>query len=93
MDCQFSGIATLGQYTNVGTVTSTQVPTASDTSHYLGVSAAIDPEEDENCPCNDVKSDSSSTFGTLSAVLMMLMTVIAGLFFVRRETQLNRNER
>jgi len=55
--------------------------------------APEDDEHPENCPCNNVKSDSSSTFGTVSAVLMMLMTLMFGLFFVRREAHFNRNER
>ena len=41
MTCSGSGVATLGQYRNVGTVTATWIGgtvTASDPSHYLGVS-------------------------------------------------------
>lgn len=45
------------------------------------------------CPCNEIKSDSASAFGTVSASLMMLMTLMLGLFFVRREIQLNSDKR
>ena len=46
MTCSGSGLATLGQYRNVGTVTATWTGgtvTDSDPSHYLGVGPA--PEE------------------------------------------------
>ncbi len=53
----------------------------------------LGPPEAEDCPCNDVSSDSSSALNTLSSGLMILITLIIGLFFVRREEQLNANER
>lgn len=88
MECTFSGIAIEGQYTNVGSVTANDPTGAqyddSDTSNYMGVG---------ECPCDDVESDSSSALNTLSAGLMIVMTVMIGLFFVRREEQLHPNER
>uniref|UniRef100_UPI0035644B4F SdrD B-like domain-containing protein n=1 Tax=Sulfurovum sp. TaxID=1969726 RepID=UPI0035644B4F len=47
------------------------------------------------CTCLDTesRSDGSPALNTISAALMMLMTLMIGLFFVRREEQLNRNER
>lgn len=46
------------------------------------------------CICNDVESssDGSPALNTITAALMMLMTLIIGLFFVRKE-ELRRNER
>ncbi|UFH59182.1 DUF7507 domain-containing protein [Sulfurovum mangrovi] len=45
------------------------------------------------CTCYDMeKSDSGSALGTISASLMMLMTLMVGLYFVRRE-ELNQNRR
>ena len=101
MTCVTGGTAVLGAYTNTGTVEGRSTfgtsinkkVSASDTSSYTGISSDTGAGGEENCPCNDVKSDSSSTFGTVSAALMMLMTLMAGLFFVRRESQLSRNER
>ncbi|MDM5272516.1 hypothetical protein PGH07_10025 [Sulfurovum sp. zt1-1] len=46
------------------------------------------------CSCHDMaSSDNSSAMGTISATLMMLMTLMIGLFFVRKEEQLERNRR
>ena len=45
MTCTASGVAVMGQYQNVGTVTASYngaAYTASDTSHYLGIKPAID---------------------------------------------------
>lgn len=44
------------------------------------------------CACDDIDSDSSSALGSISAALMIVMTLMLGLFFARRE-QLNRIER
>ncbi|HEY9129892.1 MAG TPA: SdrD B-like domain-containing protein [Sulfurovum sp.] len=46
------------------------------------------------CICNDVESssDGSPALNTITAALMMLLTLIIGLFFVRKE-ELRRNER
>ena len=38
-----------------------------------------------NCGCADIASDSGDALGTLSLLLMMLSTVLAGLLFIRRE--------
>lgn len=45
------------------------------------------------CICSGVKSNSSPAMNQISAALMILMTMMLGLFFVRRENQLNKNER
>ena len=46
------------------------------------------------CTCYDVKeSDSGSAMGVLSGILMMLTTLIFGLYFVRREEQFNQSRR
>lgn len=45
------------------------------------------------CNCNDVKSNSSPAMNQISAALMILMTIMLGLFFTRREEQLKKNER
>ncbi|KYJ87426.1 DUF7507 domain-containing protein [Sulfurovum riftiae] len=92
MTCSKTGIATLGQYENTGTVTADGDIQGSDVSHYNGIVNAVAPEEDENCPCNDIQSDSSSAMGNVSAALMILMTLMLGLYFVRRE-ELNRAKR
>lgn len=44
------------------------------------------------CLCNDIKSDSSSAMNTLTGILMAGMTIILGLFFIRREEKLKRKE-
>lgn len=49
MTCTASGMATLGQYRNVGTVTATSpagTVTASDVSHYLGLEEDDDDDDD-----------------------------------------------
>jgi uncharacterized repeat protein (TIGR01451 family) len=88
MPCETNGTAIEGQYTNLGTVTATTpsgaLVTVSDPSHYFG---------DPDCVCEDIQSDSSPAMNNISAALMILMTLMLGLFFVRREEQLNRNER
>lgn len=93
MECTFSGTATEGQYTNVGTVTANDPSggqyDTTDSSNYMGVAAPIPPEE---CPCDNVSSDSSSALNSISGALMILMTLMFGLFFVRRE-ELNKTER
>jgi hypothetical protein len=38
-----------------------------------------------NCGCVDVVSDSADALGTLSLLLMLLLTLSSGLLFVRRE--------
>ncbi|MFN8639649.1 MAG: hypothetical protein U0360_09380 [Dehalococcoidia bacterium] len=43
MTCSMTGVATLGQYTNLGTVTAGQEVSASDPSHYLGVATPPPP--------------------------------------------------
>ncbi len=45
------------------------------------------------CPCNDVKSDSSPAMSKVSGLIMILMTIMIGLFFIRREEQINQNRR
>jgi|GEM_PF-4280128 len=47
------------------------------------------------CTCRDMveSSDDGSAMGTLSASLMLLMTLMTGLYFVRREEQYKRNRR
>ncbi|MGC9350383.1 MAG: hypothetical protein ACP5D3_00150, partial [Sulfurovum sp.] len=46
------------------------------------------------CTCYDmIESDSSSAMGMVSASLMLLMTLMTGLYFVRREEQYKRNRR
>jgi hypothetical protein len=46
------------------------------------------------CTCYDsIDSDNSSSMGVISASLMMLMTLMVGLFFVRREEKLKSNRR
>lgn len=46
-----------------------------------------------SCLCENISSDSSPAMNNISAVLMMFMTLMLGIFFVRREDKLNRNER
>ena len=41
MTCTATGTATQGQYTNLGTVTTTQGATDNDASHYLGISTPV----------------------------------------------------
>ncbi|RRS31939.1 MAG: hypothetical protein P794_02880 [Epsilonproteobacteria bacterium (ex Lamellibrachia satsuma)] len=89
MTCTHTGQAIEGQYENNATVrgetttrTAAQVSDM-DSSHYYG----------GVCPCEKVKSDGSPAMNNISAALMMLMTLILGLFFVRREEELKRNER
>ena len=97
MDCTLNGIATSGQYHNVGTVTAENLQgnsfTDTDLSHYYGKDEATAPEEGENCPCNDVKSDSSDAMSITTAMGMILMTLFAALFFLRREEQFNTIEK
>jgi uncharacterized repeat protein (TIGR01451 family) len=87
MICTETGIAIDGQYENNATVTADTpnegTVTDSDLSHYFG----------GICPCDDISSDSSPAMNKTVGVLMILMTVLIGLFFVRREEKLNRNER
>lgn len=96
MDCTLTGIAIAGQYHNVGTVTAKDLHgndfTQTDISHYYGKDEATSPGEGEKCPCNDIKSDSSDAMSNISAALMILMTLMLGLYFVRRE-ELNRAKR
>ena len=47
----------------------------------------------ENCPCDDVSSDSSPAMNKMVGVLMIITTMLIGLFFVRREEKYYRNER
>lgn len=88
ISCETNGTAIVGQYENTSTVTATTpsgaTVTDSDLSHYLG---------DPDCLCENITSDSSPAMNNISAALMMLMTLILGLFFVRREEQFKRNER
>ena len=56
------------------------------------VPSAPTPPEPEDCLCDDVNSDSSSALNTVSAALMILMTLMLGLFFVRRE-ELNETQK
>jgi len=42
-----------------------------------------------NCGCSNVSSDSSDTLGFLGMLSMMLLTLMAGLFFVRKEERLH----
>ena len=86
--CEANGTAIEGQYANIGTVTAMTPAgapvTDSDPSHYLG---------NPDCPCNDIESDSSPAMNKTAGALMMLLTIMVGLFFVRREEQLKSNER
>jgi uncharacterized repeat protein (TIGR01451 family) len=88
MTCTLTGTATIGEYANIGSVTavtrSEAVVRDSDPSHYIG---------NPDCPCEDVHSDSSPAMDKVSGALMVLMTMMIGLFFVRREEQLKSNRR
>jgi len=46
-----------------------------------------------DCHCDKISSDSASAMNKTVGVLMMLMTVLIGLFFVKREDKYKRNER
>jgi len=93
MVCHAQGTAVKGAYENIGIVTDGTGVTSEDYSHYTGIEEAVDPEEDENCPCNDVSSDSSSAMGNVSAAMMILMTLMFGLYFVRREELNHANDK
>ncbi len=94
MTCTASGTATVGQYANIGTVTAMTPEGASvsddDPSHYFG--EISDEGNETDCFCDDIESDSSPALNDISIALMMLMTLMIGLFFIRRE-ELNRNKR
>jgi len=45
------------------------------------------------CPCDNISSDGSPAMNKTVGTLMILMTVLIGLFFVRREEKYNTNER
>jgi hypothetical protein len=45
------------------------------------------------CLCNDIKSDSSSAMNNITTMLMIALTIILGIFFIRREEKSIRNER
>ena len=57
------------------------------------IEGAVAPEEEENCPCNDVQSDGSDAMGLTGMIAMMLMTLFAALFFLRKEEQFNTIEK
>ena len=47
------------------------------------------------CTCLDIesRSDGSPALNVVTGAMMILLTRMIGIFFVRREEQLNRNER
>lgn len=45
------------------------------------------------CPCDNISSDGSPAMNKTVGALMIIMTVLIGLFFVRREEKYNRNQR
>ncbi|EIF50938.1 DUF11 domain-containing protein [Sulfurovum sp. AR] len=45
------------------------------------------------CPCDNISSDSASAMNKTVGLLMICMTLLIGLIFVRREEKYNRNER
>jgi uncharacterized repeat protein (TIGR01451 family) len=49
--------------------------------------------EPVDCPCDNISSDSSSAMNKTAGVFMIVLSLLIGLYFVRREEQLNRNER
>lgn len=87
------------------TVTATVVSGASGTYTNLAFLSGLDqddtdPESNQAqatitviCPCDEVSSDSSPALNVVTATLMILLTLMTGLYFVRREEQLKRNER
>ncbi len=45
------------------------------------------------CPCDNISSDGSPAMNKTVGALMIAMSILIGLFFVRREEKYNRNER
>lgn len=64
-----------------------------DTNGTNDIATAIVTVVPDECPCDEVSSDSSPALNVVTATLMMLLTLMIGLFFVRREELLKRNER
>jgi len=94
---RFSGLSENYIFTkqNVGDdATDSDVDSSGDTSLVEIDSGEINNTLDAGiyCTCYDVKSDSSPALNHISAGLMILITLMLGLFFVRREA-LNQNKR
>jgi uncharacterized repeat protein (TIGR01451 family) len=76
-----------GEYTNFATLTGLDQRDINNGNDSDSAMIAV------GCPCDDVRSDSSSAMNNITATMMVLMTLFVGLYFVRREEQLKRNER
>lgn len=80
-------------YTNNAVLTGLDQTDIESSNNHVTAVISIPPGIDEDCPCDDVQSDSSSAMNKTVGILMILITLFIGLFFVRREEKLNRNER
>jgi uncharacterized repeat protein (TIGR01451 family) len=76
-----------GAYTNFATLTGLEQDDIDPDNNYAEATITV------TCPCDEVSSDGSPALNVVTGTLMILLTLMIGLFFVRREEQLNRNER
>ena len=76
-----------GAYTNFATLTGLDQDDIDPDSNFAQATITV------TCPCDEVSSDGSPALNVVTGTLMILLTLLIGLFFVRREEQLNRNER
>ena len=96
---RFSGLPANYVYSpkNAGNNTEDSDANSNGVTDIISVSGAdrLDIDVGIYCTCLDTKSrsDGSPALNVVTGTLMILMTLMIGLFFVRREEQLNGNER
>lgn len=76
-----------GSYTNFATLSGLDQDDIDPDSNFAQATITV------TCACDNISSDSSPAMNKTVAALMIIMTLLIGLFFVRREEHYNRNKR
>ncbi len=81
-----------GSYINFATLSGLDQDDIDPDSNFAQATISVAPVQPD-CGCDNISSDGSPALNVVTGTVMILLTLMIGLYFVRREEQLKRNER
>lgn len=87
-----------GSYTNFAALTGLDQDDIDPDSNFAQATITVIPVQppspvQPDCGCDNISSDGSPALNVVTGTVMILLTLMIGLYFVRREEQLKRHER